>query len=310
MGIFDKLKQGLQKTSQQLKDRLDRLDEMVGLGAAPDGRTREIDVDTAETLEEILLMADVGVAATGEIVNAVRNRQRRGESLRELVKQEMLRVLESSSITPAPSSKPHVILVVGVNGVGKTTTIGKIANQLRQEGHTPLICAADTFRAAAVDQLQIWADRAGVDIVRAKEGSDPAAVVFDAMTAAKARQRDVVLVDTAGRLHTRTNLMNELDKIRRVASREVSGAPHEVLLVLDATVGQNGIAQAREFTNVAGVTGIVLTKLDGTAKGGVAVAIAHDLKLPIRYVGVGEGVDDLLPFSPREYVDAIFTEKW
>jgi fused signal recognition particle receptor len=310
MGIFDKLKQGLQKTSQQLKDRLDRLDEMVGLGAAPDGRTREIDVDTAETLEEILLMADVGVAATGEIVNAVRNRQRRGESLRELVKQEMLRVLESSSITPAPSSKPHVILVVGVNGVGKTTTIGKIANQLRQEGHTPLICAADTFRAAAVDQLQIWADRAGVDIVRAKEGSDPAAVVFDAMTAAKARQRDVVLVDTAGRLHTRTNLMNELDKIRRVASREVSGAPHEVLLVLDATVGQNGIAQAREFTNVAGVTGIVLTKLDGTAKGGVAVAIAHDLKLPIRYVGVGEGVDDLLPFSPREYVDAIFQDKW
>jgi len=200
--------------------------------------------------------------------------------------------------------------VVGVNGVGKTTTIGKLANQLRQEGRTTLICAADTFRAAAVDQLQIWADRAGVDIVRAKEGSDPAAVVFDAMTAAKARQRDVVLVDTAGRLHTRTNLMNELDKIRRVASREVPGAPHEVLLVLDATVGQNGIAQAREFTNVAGVTGIVLTKLDGTAKGGVAVAIAHDLKLPIRYVGVGEAVDDLLPFSPREYVDAIFQEKW
>ena len=178
------------------------------------------------------------------------------------------------------------------------------------EGRTPLICAADTFRAAAVDQLQIWADRAGVDIVRAKEGSDPAAVVFDAMTAAKSRQRDVVLVDTAGRLHTRTNLMNELDKIRRVASREVPGAPHEVLLVLDATVGQNGLAQAREFTNVAGVTGIVLTKLDGTAKGGIAVAIAHDLKLPIRYVGVGEGVDDLLPFSPREYVDAIFQEKW
>jgi fused signal recognition particle receptor len=310
MGLFDKLKLGLQKTSQQLKDRLDRLDEMVGLGGTPDARTREIDVETAENLEEILLMADVGVAASGEIVEAVRKRQRRGESLRELVKEEMLRVLESSTATPPPSTKPHVILVVGVNGVGKTTTIGKLANQLRQEGRTTLICAADTFRAAAVDQLQIWADRAGVDIVRAKEGSDPAAVVFDAMTAAKARQRDVVLVDTAGRLHTRTNLMNELDKIRRVASREVPGAPHEVLLVLDATVGQNGIAQAREFTNVAGVTGIVLTKLDGTAKGGVAVAIAHDLKLPIRYVGVGEAVDDLLPFSPREYVDAIFQEKW
>jgi fused signal recognition particle receptor len=310
MGLFDKLKQGLQKTSQQLKDRLDRLDEMVGLGSTPDARARELDVDTAETLEEILLMADVGVAASGEIVAAVRRRQRRGESLRELVKEEMLRVLESSTPTPPPSSTPHVMLVVGVNGVGKTTTIGKLANQLRQEGRTTLICAADTFRAAAVDQLQIWADRAGVDIVRAREGSDPAAVVFDAMTAAKARRRDVVLVDTAGRLHTRTNLMNELDKIRRVASREVPGAPHEVLLVLDATVGQNGIAQAREFTNVAGVTGIVLTKLDGTAKGGVAVAIAHDLKLPIRYVGVGEAVDDLLPFSPREYVDAIFQEKW
>ena len=310
MGIFDKLKQGLQKTTQQLKERLDRLDEMVGLGDTPEARSREIDVDTAEALEELLLMADVGVAASGEIVEAVRKRQRRGEGLRDLVKQEMLRILESAGSAPPISSKPHVILIVGVNGVGKTTTIGKLANQLRQEGRTPLICAADTFRAAAVDQLQIWADRAGVDIVRAKEGSDPAAVVFDAMTAAKARQRDVVLVDTAGRLHTRTNLMNELDKIRRIASREISGAPHEVLLVLDATVGQNGIAQAREFTNVAGVTGIVLTKLDGTAKGGVAVAIAHDLKLPIRYVGVGEGVDDLLPFSPREYVDAIFQDKW
>jgi fused signal recognition particle receptor len=310
MGIFDKLKQGLQKTTQQLKERLDRLDEMVGLGDTPEARAKEIDVDTAEALEELLLMADVGVAASGEIVEAVRKRQRRGEGLRDLVKQEMLRILESAGSAPPITSKPHVILIVGVNGVGKTTTIGKLANQLRQEGRTPLICAADTFRAAAVDQLQIWADRAGVDIVRAKEGSDPAAVVFDAMTAAKARQRDVVLVDTAGRLHTRTNLMNELDKIRRIASREVSGAPHEVLLVLDATVGQNGIAQAREFTNVAGVTGIVLTKLDGTAKGGVAVAIAHDLKLPIRYVGVGEGVDDLLPFSPREYVDAIFQDKW
>jgi fused signal recognition particle receptor len=307
MGLFDKLKQGLQRTTQQLKDRFD---EIVSLADTPEARTREIDVDTAENLEEILLMADVGVAATGEIVSAVRKRQRRGESLRELVKQEMLRVFEASAPAPPPANKPHVMLIVGVNGVGKTTTIGKLANQLRQEGRTTLICAADTFRAAAVDQLQIWADRAGVDIVRAREGSDPAAVVFDAMTAAKARQRDVVLVDTAGRLHTRTNLMNELEKIRRIAGREVSGAPHEVLLVLDATVGQNGIAQAREFTTVAGVTGIVLTKLDGTAKGGIAVAIAHDLNLPIRYVGVGEGVDDLLPFSAREYVDAIFQEKW
>jgi len=310
MGIFDKLKAGLQKTTRQLRDGLDRLDEMVGLGGLSETRTREIDVDTADTLEEILLMADVGVAASGEIVQAVGRRQRRGESLRDLVKQEMLRILESSNAPIAITSKPHVALIVGVNGVGKTTTIGKLANQLKGEGRAVLICAADTFRAAAVDQLQIWADRAGVGIVRAREGSDPAAVVFDAMTAAKARQRDVVLVDTAGRLHTRANLMNELDKIRRVAGREVPGAPHEVLLVLDATVGQNGLAQAREFTNVAGVTGIVLTKLDGTAKGGIAVAIAHDLKLPIRYVGVGEGVDDLLPFAPRDYVDAIFLEKW
>jgi len=307
MGIFDKLKQGLQRTTQQLKERFE---EIVSFADAPEARMREIDVDTADALEEILLMADVGVAASGEIVAAVKRRQRRGESLRDLVKEEMLRILAGAGAPVAMSSKPHVMLIVGVNGVGKTTTIGKLANQLRQDGKVPLICAADTFRAAAVDQLQIWADRAGVDIVRAKEGSDPAAVVFDAMTAAKARGRDVVLVDTAGRLHTRANLMNELDKIRRIAAREVPGAPHEVLLVLDATVGQNGLAQAREFTNVAGVTGIVLTKLDGTAKGGIAVAIAHDLKLPIRFVGVGEAVDDLLPFSPREYVDAIFQEKW
>jgi fused signal recognition particle receptor len=181
---------------------------------------------------------------------------------------------------------------------------------LRRSGNQPLICAADTFRAAAVEQLEIWAGRAGVDMVRAREGSDPAAVVFDAISSAKAKHRDPVLVDTAGRLHTRVNLMNELDKIRRIAAREVAGAPHEVLLVLDATVGQNGLVQAREFTNVAGVNGIVLTKLDGTAKGGVAVAIANDLKLPIRYVGVGEGIEDLVRFSADEYVDGLFEEKW
>lgn len=313
MRLFDKLTQGLQRTAQQL---VERFDDIVSRADTAEARTREVDAETAEALEEVLLMADVGVAASGEIVGAVTRRQRRGESLRALVKQEMLRLLEAATPTfavhsvAATAGQPHVMLVVGVNGVGKTTTIGKLAKRLTLEGRSTLICAADTFRAAAVDQLQIWADRAGVDLVRARAGSDPAAVVFDAITAGKARQRDVVLVDTAGRLHTRVNLMNELDKIRRVASREVPGAPHEVLLVLDATVGQNGLAQAREFTNVAGVTGIVLTKLDGTAKGGIAVAIAHDLKLPIRYVGVGEGVDDLLPFSPRDYVDAIFQEKW
>jgi fused signal recognition particle receptor len=203
-----------------------------------------------------------------------------------------------------------VWLLVGVNGTGKTTTVGKLANLLKSQGVRPLICAADTYRAAAVEQLEVWAQRAGVDLVRAREGADPAAVVFDAVQSAKAKNRDVVLIDTAGRLHTRVNLMNELEKIRRVISRVVEGAPHEVLLVLDATVGQNGLTQAREFMNVAGVNGIVLTKLDGTAKGGVAVAIAHDLRLPIRYVGIGESLDDLIPFSPDEYVDALFQEKW
>ena len=311
MGFLDKLKQGLQRTTQQL---VDKFEDIVQRADAPEARTRDVDAETAEALEEILLMADVGVAGTDRIVTAVTKRSRRGESLRELVKQEILRVLNGIPREPHSQilmvTKPKVILVVGVNGVGKTTTIGKLANQLRVQGRVPLICAADTFRAAAVDQLQIWADRAGVEMVRAREGSDPAAVVFDAITAAKARQCDVVLVDTAGRLHTRTNLMSELDKIRRVAAKEVKGAPHEVLLVLDATVGQNGLAQAREFTSVAGVTGIVLTKLDGTAKGGIAVAIAHELGLPIHYVGVGEGVDDLLPFLPQDYVDAIFQEKW
>jgi fused signal recognition particle receptor len=307
MGLFDKLKAGLARTAQQVQERFEALVEQAD---APEQRTRAIDVDTLDALEELLIMADVGVAATDEIVEAVRQRARRGEGLRELVKDEILRIFNEVDRPSANGVKPHVMLIVGVNGTGKTTTVGKLANQIKSEGKTPLICAADTFRAAAVDQLQIWADRAGVDMVRAREGSDPAAVVFDALAASKARGRDTVLVDTAGRLHTRTNLMNELDKIRRVAEREVPGAPHEVLLVLDATVGQNGLAQAREFMNVAGVNGIVLTKLDGTAKGGVAVAIAHDLRLPIRYVGVGEGLDDLLPFRPADYVNALFQEKW
>jgi fused signal recognition particle receptor len=307
MGFLDKLKAGLARTAQQFSERFDALVERAD---TPEQRTRPVDVETLDALEELLIMADVGIAATDDIVEAVRSRARRGESLRDLVKEEILRIFAAVDRPSTNGTKPHVTLVVGVNGTGKTTTIGKLASQLKSDGKAPLICAADTFRAAAVDQLQIWADRAGVDMVRAREGSDPAAVVFDALAASKARGRDTVLVDTAGRLHTRTNLMNELDKIRRVAQREVPGAPHEVLLVLDATVGQNGLVQAREFTSVAGVNGVVLTKLDGTAKGGVAVAIAHDLKLPIRYVGVGEGIDDLLPFSPTDYVDALFQEKW
>ena len=257
-----------------------------------------------------MISADVGVAASDQIVSAVRKQRTRGESLRVLVKNEILQILRAADVAPPNGRKPHVVLIVGVNGTGKTTTVGKLARLIKESGKSPLICAADTFRAAAVEQLQVWATRAGVDFIRAQAGSDPAAVVFDALAAGKARGRDVILVDTAGRLHTRLNLMQELDKIKRIASREVEGAPHEVLLVLDATVGQNGLNQAREFMGVAGVNGIVLTKLDGTAKGGIAVAIAHDLKLPIRYVGVGEGIDDLIPFSPEEYVNALFEDKW
>jgi len=307
MGLFERLKAGLARTAQQFQHTFDALVERAD---APAQRTRAIDVDTLDALEELLIMADVGVAATDEIVEAVRKRSRRGESLRELVREEILRIFQQVDRPSINGATPRVLLIVGVNGTGKTTTIGKLANHFKAQGAKPLICAADTFRAAAVDQLQVWADRAGVDMVRAREGSDPAAVVFDAMAAGKARGRDTVLVDTAGRLHNRTNLMNELEKIRRIAEREVPGAPHDVLLVLDATVGQNGVTQAREFMNVAGVNGVVLTKLDGTAKGGVAVAIAHDLKLPIRFVGVGEGIDDLLPFVATDYVDALFQEKW
>lgn len=307
MGFFDRLRDGLTRTKQQI---VSRFEEIVEQADTAEQRTRPIDVDTVEALEELLISADVGIPATERIVTAVRRRQRSGESLRDLVKQEILQVFESVDVPASNGHHPHVTLIVGVNGTGKTTTVGKLANLLKAEGKQPLVCAADTFRAAAVEQLEIWAKRANVDIIRAKEGADPAALVFDAIQSGKAKGRDPILVDTAGRLHTRVNLMNELDKIRRVAARAADGAPHDVLLVLDATVGQNGLQQAREFTNVAGVTGIVLTKLDGTAKGGVAVAIANDLKLPIRYVGVGEGIDDLIPFSPKDYVDALFQEKW
>jgi fused signal recognition particle receptor len=306
MGFFDRLKAGLERTKQQF---VERFDELVRTADTPERRSRPIDVDTLEALEELLISADVGVAATERILEAVGSRARRGESLRDLVREEMLALFRTAQ-AEVEIGHPHVVLVVGVNGTGKTTTVGKLANLARSRGQQPLICAADTFRAAAVDQLQIWADRAGVEIVRTREGADPAAVVFDAVSSGKARGRSPVLVDTAGRLHTRVNLMQELEKIRRIASREVPGAPHEVLIVLDATVGQNGLTQARQFMEASGVNGVILTKLDGTAKGGVAVAIAHDLKLPIRYVGVGEAIDDLIPFSADEYVNALFEEKW
>ena len=307
MGFFGRIRESLTRTKQQI---VDRFEDIVRRADEPERRSRPVDVDTIDALEELLISADIGVTATNRIIDAVRKRAPNGLGLRDLVKQELLAVFAAVDRPITVATPPRVTLIVGVNGTGKTTTVGKLANLLKSQGKQPLICAADTFRAAAVEQLEIWAGRAGVDMVRAKEGADPAAVVFDAISSAKAKGRDPVLVDTAGRLHTRVNLMNELEKIKRIAAREVPGAPQEVLLVLDSTVGQNGLAQAREFTNVAGVNGIVLTKLDGTAKGGVAVAIANDLKLPIRFVGVGEGIDDLVVFDPQEYVDGLFEDKW
>jgi fused signal recognition particle receptor len=307
MGVLGRIRESLSRTKQQI---VERFEEIVRSSDEPARRSRPVDVETLDALEELLLSADLGVGATDRIVAAVRRRTSGGLGLRDLVKQEIVSVFDAVEAAPTAPGTPTVVLIVGVNGTGKTTTVGKLANMLKQQGRRPLICAADTFRAAAVEQLEVWARRAGVEIVRAREGADPAAVAFDAISAAKARGCDVLLVDTAGRLHTRVNLMNELEKIRRVVSREVPGAPHDVLLVLDATVGQNALVQAREFMGVAGVNGIVLAKLDGTAKGGIAVGIAHDLKLPIRYVGVGEAIDDLVPFSASEFVDGLFEEKW
>ena len=303
MSVFSRLREGLRRTTERWTGRLDRL------AGAPATSAGVPSAETLEALEELLIEADVGVLTAGRIVSRVGDSDGAGD-LRERVKTEILGVLASAGAPAVEVSGPRVVLVVGVNGTGKTTTVGKLARRCRLDGQTPLICAADTFRAAAVEQIAVWAERAAVDIVRAGDGADPAAVVFDAISAARARGRDVVFVDTAGRLHTRSDLMGELGKIRRVAGRAALGAPHEVLLVVDASVGQNGISQARQFLETAGVTGIVLTKLDGTAKGGVAVAIAGELGVPIRYVGVGEGIDDLLPFSADDYVDALFEKAW
>ena len=307
MGLLDKLRAGLSRTKQNI---VGRFDEIVRRADAPERRSRPVDVETVDALEELLISADIGVAATDRIIASITQTPPNGASLRDLVKREILAVFSAVDRPIQVAQRPQITLIVGVNGTGKTTTVGKLANLVKSQGKSPLVCAADTFRAAAVEQLEIWATRAGVDIVRAREGADPAAVVFDAISSGKAKGRDPILVDTAGRLHTRVNLMGELEKIRRIAAREVPGAPQEVLLVLDATVGQNGVVQAREFMGAAGVNGIVLAKLDGTAKGGVAVAIANDLKLPIRYVGVGEGIDDLVPFDAEAFVNGLFEEKW
>jgi fused signal recognition particle receptor len=261
----------------------------------------------------MLLGADLGTTTTHEVLEKLREKADRKQignvdELKRLLKEEILAILNTADSQPVArvDGTPEVILVVGVNGTGKTTTIGKLAQVLRSEGKTVLLCAADTFRAAAIEQLEVWGQRTGTEVIRTKAGGDPSAVLYDALQAASARHTDYVIVDTAGRLHTKTNLMAELEKMRRTAQRIIPGAPHETLLVMDATTGQNGLQQARMFTDSAGVTGIVLTKLDGTAKGGVIVAISRELGVPVRYVGVGEKAGDLLPFDPRDFVDSLF----
>ena len=306
MSLAARFRKGLHRTAENWTLKFNAISTFETNG---EPESESIDHDTLGALEELLVEADVGVAAAASIVTRIRDEKeesQRGLRLRSRVKAEVLRILSGSNEHREQTGTPRVVLVVGVNGTGKTTTVGKLAHRWSTEGRTLLICAADTFRAAGTEQIMAWAVRASVDIVRAKPGTDPTAVVFDALQAGRARKRDVLLIDTAGRLHTRTDLMGELAKIKRVVAREVAGAPHEVLLVVDATVGQNGLSQARRFLDVVGVTGIVLTKLDGTAKGGIAVGIASELGVPIRYVGVGEGIDDLLRFSPDAFVDALF----
>jgi fused signal recognition particle receptor len=302
--LLEKLKSGVQKTRDGLVSRIE--DVISGKKA--------IDADLLEELEYTLISADIGVATTEEILDRIRERVDRklvGDSgeLRGLIREYLLEVLQANDRPLAyVDEPPAVVMVVGVNGAGKTTTIGKLAAHLKSTGHTVLLCAADTFRAAAVEQLEVWGERTETQVIRQKTGADPSAVMYDALQAAKARKSDYVIVDTAGRLQTKTNLMAELEKMRRTAARVIPDAPHEVLLVLDATTGQNGLEQARKFTETSGVTGIVLTKLDGTAKGGVIVAIARELGLPIRYIGVGEKVDDLLPFDPEKFIDSLFAQ--
>jgi fused signal recognition particle receptor len=298
----------IEKTRESINTRLDTIFA---------GR-KQIDDALLDELEEMLISTDIGVATTIQLLDSIRRGVSRAEisdleALKAAMKRELLDILHHSEERGVAderivdeSIKPYVLMVVGVNGVGKTTTIGKLAQRIKDEGNDVLICAADTFRAAANDQLDIWAQRAGVQLVQQKQGTDPAAVLFDALAAAKARESNVLIVDTAGRLHNKAHLMAELEKMKRIAGREVEGAPHETLLVIDAVTGQNGLEQARQFIKTAEVTGIVLTKLDGTAKGGIAVAIAKELNLPIRYVGIGEQVDDLMVFDPESYVNGLF----
>jgi fused signal recognition particle receptor len=301
-GLLERLKAGIQKTRAGLMEKIED---------AVSGR-KEIDAGVLEELEYALITADIGSKTTAEILERIRQRVERHQvgdiaELKSLIREHLLEILQATE-KPVPLVKdpPAVMMVVGVNGAGKTTSIGKLTRRLQSEGRTVLLCAADTFRAAAIEQLEVWAERTGADLIRQQPGSDPSAVLFDALQAAKARKVDYVIVDTAGRLHTKTNLMAELEKMRRTAARVIPEAPHEVLLVIEATTGQNGLEQARKFTESSAVTGIILTKLDGTAKGGVVVAISRELNLPIRYVGVGEQLDDLLPFEPENFAASLF----
>jgi fused signal recognition particle receptor len=300
--LLERLKSGVEKTRAGLVSRLE--DALAG--------KKEIDADLLDELEYTLISADIGVRTTNEILERIRQQVDRklvgdAAELRGLIRQHLLEILQSTERPVAHVDEPPaVVMVVGVNGAGKTTSIGKLANRYKAEGRAVLLCAADTFRAAAIEQLEIWGERTATEVIRQQPGADPSAVLFDALQAARARKTDYVIVDTAGRLQTKANLMAELEKMRRTAGRVIPGAPHEVLLVLDATTGQNGLEQARRFTETSGVTGIILAKLDGTAKGGVVVAIARELNLPIRYVGIGEKADDLLPFDPEKFIASLF----
>ncbi len=300
--LLERLKAGIEKTRTGLVDRIE--DAFAG--------RKEIDAELLDQLEYTLITADIGVNTATEILESIRQQADRkqlsnAQEIKQLIAQHLLDILEATD-RPLPhvTEPPAVVMVVGVNGSGKTTTIGKLASRYRSEGRSVLLCAADTFRAAAIEQLQVWGGRTGTEVIRQSAGSDPSAVLFDALQAAKARGVDYVIIDTAGRLHTKSNLMAELEKMRRTAAKVIPTAPHEVLLVLDATTGQNGLEQARRFTETSGVTGIVLTKLDGTAKGGIVVAIARELNLPIRYIGVGEQAGDLLPFEPDKFIASLF----